>query len=88
MLLVLLLQEHRRILEAFVFQQFLNQLVARIGQLIGGAGAVGLSLDRGLGQQQRRFDLHQRGRHHQEIAGQVDIQPLLAAHLLEHAHVN
>ena len=65
--LLLLIQQLRGVLEFLVFEQPVNQLVARIFQRIGPGERIGR-------QQHLRFDVDQRRGHVDEIGGDVDIE--------------
>ncbi len=71
-LLVLLggrIEQIGRVLELLVFEKLANQLGPWVGGLV-----LRYLLRRGLRQQHRRLDLHQRRGHDQKIARQVDVE--------------
>ena len=72
------MQRRSGVLILFIFQQALHQHVARLGgrQL----GDVVLNLDALARQQALRLDLQQRAGNQQEIAGDVQVKILHAAH--------
>lgn len=67
--------------KAFVFKELLNKLVAGVGDVAGGGGfALGGFL---AGEEHGGFDFHQGGGHDEELAGEVDVDAVVAGELFD-----
>ena len=84
-----LLQRIGGVLEPLVSKQLLDQLVPRVHRAQSVVAACGFTtlafacVFATARQQHLALDLQQRRRHHQELAGQIDVEPLHALDVLE-----
>ncbi len=70
------------VFESFVFEEFLDEFVAWVGEFLGGGiGVIGVG--GGLGEEHSGLDFHECSGHDEEIAGDVDVEALVIAELLE-----